>query len=120
MTKHSLLGLAVLLAGTSVAAAQTTVPGYPNTKVIPVDTRAPAKHGGEDIQRQLTANLATAGYTNVKIEPDAFIVDATNKAGDKVVMFLTPDSATVFTASDAKGQDTRTAPSAPPPVAAAK
>jgi hypothetical protein len=35
-------------------------------------------------------------------------------------MFLTPDSATVFTATDAKGEDARTAPSAPPPAAAAK
>jgi len=103
-----------------MAAAQTAVPGSPSTKAIPVDTSAAAKIAGGDIQRQLTANLTTAGYTDVKIVPDGFIVGATNKAGEKVVMFLTPDSATVFTALDAKGQDTRTAPSAPSPAAAAK
>ena len=112
MTNRNLFGFAFLLAGTSIAAAQTTVPGYPDTNVIPIDTSAPVKHGGEDIQRQLTANLIRAGYTNVKIEPDAFIVGATNKAGEKVVMFLTPDSATVFTAMDVKGADARTSPAA--------
>ncbi len=114
---RTLLGLSVLLAGSSIAAAQTTVPGSPDVKVIPVETPAPTTQGGEDIQRQLTTNLTNAGYTNVTIQPEGFIVGATDKKGEKVVMFLTPDSATVFTAMDAKGADARTAP---PPAASAK
>ena len=122
-----LLGLGLLLAGSSIAAADTAVPGYPDVKVVPVDaspaaTPTPAaKPGGdEDIQHQLSANLTGAGYTNVKIMPDAFIVEATNKSGEKVMMFLSPDSMTVFTAVDAKGQDARTAPAESKPAAAAK
>jgi hypothetical protein len=121
MKTRFLLGLGVLLAGYSTAVAQNSVPGYPNVKVVPVDTSSATKHdGGEDIQHQLSANLTGAGYTNVKIRPDGFIVEATNKAGEPVVMFLTPDSATVYTALDAKGQDSRTTPSASPPTAATR
>jgi hypothetical protein len=120
MKTSVLLGLGILAIGSSVAVAQTNVPGYPGTKIIPVDASPAAKHDGQDIQKQLTTNLTKAGYTNVKIEPEAFIVGATNKSGEHVVMFLTPDSETVFTAMNAKGEDTRTAPSASPPAAAAK
>jgi hypothetical protein len=114
MTTRILLGLSLLLAGSSMAAAQNAVPAYPDTKVIPIQASVAAKPGGGDMQQQLTTNLAKAGYTNVKIEPDAFIVGATNKSGEKVVMFLSPDSATVFTAMDPKGEDARTAPSTAP------
>ncbi len=104
----------MLLAGSSIAAADTAVPGYPDVKVVPVDASpaatTPAKQSGDgDIQRQLSTNLTEAGYTNVKIMPDAFIVEATNKSGEAVTMFLSPDSLTVFTAVDAKGKDARTA-----------
>jgi hypothetical protein len=120
MKTHILLGFGALIAATSVAAAQTSVPGYPDAKVIPVDASPAAKHESEGIRRKLTDNLTGAGYTNVKIAPEAFIVQATDKKGEPVVMFLTPDSLTVFTAMDNKGQDARTAPSAPPPAAVKK
>jgi hypothetical protein len=124
MKTQILLGLGLLMAGSSLAVAQNSVPGYPGVKVIPVDksVTAPAAKpsGGEDIQHQLSANLTGAGYTNVKIRPDAFIVEATNKSGEPVMMFLSPDSMTVFTAVDAKGQDAHTAPTGSPPAPAAK
>jgi hypothetical protein len=121
MKTRILLGIGMLLGGSSMAIAQTAVPGYPDVKVVPVDTTQAANHnGGADIQKQLSANLTGAGYTDVKIVPEAFIVAATNKSGEKVVMFLSPDSLTVFTATDAKGQDSRTAPAGLPPAAAAK
>jgi len=63
----------------------------------------------------LSANPTGAGYTDVKIMPDAFMVAATNKSGEKVVMFPAPDSLSMFTAVDAKGQEPRTIPAAPPP-----
>ncbi len=108
-----------------MAVAQNSIPGYPDVKVVPVDSSpiaaaAAAKRDGDDIQHQLSANLTGAGYSDVKIAPEAFIVQATNKSGEKVVMFLSPDSLTVFTAVDAKGQDARAAPAVPPPLASAK
>ena len=64
------------------------------------------------MRQQLSDNLTKAGYTNVKVMPEAFIIEANSKAGDPVTMFLSPDSMTVFTAQDPKGQDPKTAPTA--------
>ena len=95
--------------------AAPAVPGYPNVKVLPVDAAAkPAtaatQAAGTNVRQELTKNLQTAGYTDVKVVPDGFMVEAKDKAGAPVVMFLTPDSMTVYTAQDAKGQSTKTAP----------
>ena len=125
MKRELLTGIGMLLLASSVAFAQTapatpTVPGYPDTKVVPVAT-APAatpaagtQANGASLRQTLSSNLAKAGYTDVKMMPDAYIVEAKNKAGEPVMMFLTPDSMTVFTAQDAKGQDTTAAPATPP------
>jgi hypothetical protein len=64
------------------------------------------------MRQQLSDNLAKSGYTNVRVMPEAYIIQANNKAGEPVTMFLSPDSMTVFTAQDPKGQDAKTAPTA--------
>jgi hypothetical protein len=125
MKREFLVGLGMLLAASSISYAQTAqttpaapaVPGYPDVKVLPVDAAAkpatPATEAaGTSMRAKLSDNLTKAGYTDVKVVPEAFIVEAKNKAGEQVRMFLTPDSMTVFTAQDAKGQDTKTAPMA--------
>ena len=122
MKRELLAGIGMLLAASSMSYAQTApaahaVPGYPDVKVLPVDSAAkPATPGtraaGTSIRQQLSDNLTKAGYTDVKVVPETFIVEAKNKAGEQVVMFLSPDSMTVFTARDPKGQETKTAPMA--------
>jgi hypothetical protein len=122
MKRALLAGVGMLLAASSMSYAQTApgakaVPGYPDVKVLPVDSATkPAPAGtqasGTSMRQQLSDNLRKAGYTDVKVVPEAFIVEAKNKAGEAVTMFLSPDSMTVFTAQDPKGQDTKTAPMA--------
>ncbi len=123
MTRAILLGAAMALAASTAAFAQTpsgTAPGYPDVKVIPVDAAKPAAQG-EGLRKTLAGDLQKAGYTDVTIVPEAFIVQAKNKAGDPVTMFLSPDSMTVFTATDAKGKDAKTAAADPAkPAAPAK
>ena len=119
MKRELLAGIGMLLAATSMSFAQTapSVPGYPDVKVVPVDSAAkpatPATQAaGTSMRQQLSDNLTKAGYTDVKLVPEAFLVEAKNKAGEQVVMFLSPDSMTVFTARDVKGEATKTAPQA--------
>ena len=120
MKRELLVGLGMLLAASSMSFAQTApaahaVPGYSDVKVLSMDTAAKpatpaAEAAGNSMRMQLSDNLTKAGYTDVKVVPEAFLVEAKNKAGERVVMFLSPDSMTVFTAQDAKGQETKTAP----------
>ena len=123
MKRELLVAAGILLAGSSMSYAQTAptahaVPGYSDVKVVPVDAAAanPAGAGtqavGASMRQQLSDNLQKAGYTDVKVTPEAFIVEAKNKSGEAVKMFLSPDSLTVFTAQDSKGQETKNAPAA--------
>ena len=117
MKQEILRGIGFLLVASSVAFAQNapTAAGNTATAVVPPPSSpAAAKAGGAQVdgaslQQTLADNLKKAGYTDVKIWPDAFIVEAKNKSGAPTMMFLTPNSMTVFTAQDAHGQDTRTA-----------
>jgi hypothetical protein len=109
MKRGFLMGIGILLAASSVTYAQT-VPAAPREQAAPA---TPAKQAAAtSMRQQLSDNLTKAGYTNVKVMPEAFIIEANNKAGDPVTMLLSPDSMTVFTAQDPKGQDAKTAPTA--------
>ena len=118
MKREILTGIGMLLAVSSAAYAQPakTGPAEPEAKVIPVNAASttpatPAK--AASMQHQLSENLTKAGYTYVKVMPEAFIVEAKNKSGEAVTMFLSPDSMTVFTAENAKGEDAQTATGSP-------
>jgi PRC-barrel domain len=47
------------------------------------------------IQR-VTNDLQQSGLTNVKVEPGSFVVNATDRNGDPVSMYITPDSMTAI------------------------
>jgi hypothetical protein len=111
MKRELLVGLGILLAASSISYAQTA----PSTHAMPADSATkpatPATEAaGSSMRMQLSDNLKKAGYTDVKVVPEAFIVEAKNKTGEKVMMFLSPDSMTVFTAQDPKGQETKAVP----------
>jgi len=109
MKRQFLTGIGVLLATSSMAYAQST-PAAPSQQAAP--TTPDAQVTAMSVRQQLSDNLTKSGYTNVKVMPEAYIIQANNKAGEPVTMFLSPDSMTVFTAQDPKGQDAKTAPTA--------
>lgn len=49
------------------------------------------------IQQQVKDNLAQAGFTNIRILPESFLVRATDKNGNPVMMVINPDSMTEVT-----------------------
>ncbi len=99
MKQEILTGIGFLLVASSVAFAQNapTAAGNTATAVVPPPSSpAAAKAGGAQVdgaslQQTLADNLKKAGYTDVEIWPDAFIVEAKNKAGAPTMMFLTPE-----------------------------
>jgi hypothetical protein len=54
------------------------------------------------IRQQLMTSLEQAGFTDVKVMPDSFLVQAKDASGNPVTMFINPDSMSVFM-SDASG-----------------
>jgi hypothetical protein len=108
MVKAKLTALAVMLTVSSAAFAQTSVVPAPAT---PAPTATPKTAAGEtpaspgDLQQQLTARLQKAGFTDVTVLPDSFLVRADDKSGNAVMMSITPNSMTELTAINASSQN---------------
>ena len=104
MKKTTLVAAAFLTTVSSVALAQA--PSSPSTSTPPATTKT--QTGGASLQQQVTTNLQNSGFTNVKVMPDSFLVQATDKSGNAVTMFIGPNSMTEVTTVGANGQATGT------------
>ena len=100
MNKTTIVAAVFLTTVSSAALAQT--PSSPSTSVPPAVTRT--QTGKANLQQQVTTNLQNSGFTNVKVMPDSFLVQATDKSGNAVTMFIGPNSMTEVTTVGASGQ----------------
>jgi peptidase YpeB-like protein len=57
-----------------------------------------AQHNGQSVRQQLIQSLEKAGYTHVRVEPEAFVVHARNEQGQPVLMRISPDTMEEITA----------------------
>jgi hypothetical protein len=108
MVKAKLTALAVMLTVSSAAFAQTSVvpaPATPAPTATPKTATGQTQAGPGDLQQELTARLQKAGFTDVKVLPDSFLVRADDKSGNAVMMSITPDSMTELTAVNASSQN---------------
>ena len=94
MKKIVLVAAAILTTVSSVALAQGANSG---SSGAPAATTTKSEPGGPGLRQQLTNSLQQSGFTNIKIVPDSFLVQANDKAGNPVTMFIGPNSATEFT-----------------------
>jgi hypothetical protein len=105
------LATAIVFACTSVAFSQVT----PNQQ----GQNSSAKDQGTQNEAQQTArqqvrnDLMQAGYTDIKIMPESFLVRAKDKSGNSVMMVINPDSITAITEVSPRGADHATTGSAP-------
>ena len=51
----------------------------------------------QNMQQQVRSNLQSAGFTDIKIMPESFLVRAKDKSGNPVMMVINPDSITAVT-----------------------
>ncbi len=49
------------------------------------------------IRQQVQNDLAQAGFTDIKVMPESFLVRAKDKSGNPVMMVINPDSVTAVT-----------------------
>lgn len=99
MTQKILLALGLSCAFALSAAAQT--PATPSS--TPSQTQDQSKDSGTakntaDIQQHLSQDLQKAGFTNVEVMPESFLVRAKDKDGRQVMMVINPDSVESVTA----------------------
>jgi hypothetical protein len=69
---------------TAVALIMTVSPAFAAAKN--------ATPNAGDMRQQITQNLQQSGFTDVKVMPDSFFVQAKDKNGNPMTMFLTPNS----------------------------
>jgi hypothetical protein len=132
MRRLVLTGATILACMSAVAMAQTTpstppketgAPATTPTNAASTENAAPnpdaaatqkaadtAVKNGASIRQQLTANLQKAGFTDVTVAPESFIVQAKDKSGEPVTMFLDANSITLFTSADAGGDAVQNPP----------
>src|SRR5579863_7215866 len=94
MKKTILVAVAILTTVSSGALAQGVNSG---SSTAPAITTTKSQPGGPGLRQQLTNSLQQSGFTNIKIVPDSFLVQADDKSGNPVTMFIGPNSATEFT-----------------------
>lgn len=60
--------------------------------------------GSMNIRQHLTQDLQKAGFTDVHVMPESFLVRAKDKQGQPVMMVINPDSMTAITEVGGAGQ----------------
>ena len=102
----------ILAIGLTVALAGPALAQNGNTQMPPHNNQAPAHT--QDLQQQVQSNLKAAGFTDIKIMPESFLVRAKDKSGNPVMMVINPDSITAVTEETSKPNAPSTTGSAPP------
>jgi len=112
------IGLAVFLAGPTLAQAASEsakMTGQDQTQNQSQSANEPALMNGQgqgqsqsqndqSIRQQVKNNLAQAGFSDIKIMPQSFLVRAKDKGGNPVMMVINPDA--VMAVTEYKGQTT--------------
>lgn len=77
--------IALLATGSTIAIAQAASAG---------NTAATNSSATPSLMQKVTDSLEQSGLNNVQVMPGSFVVHATDKAGDPISMYITPDSMT--------------------------
>jgi len=101
MKKTTLVAVAILTTVSSAAFAQAA---SSNSGSATTPATTATSQNGTNVRQQLTNNLQQSGFTNIKVLPDSFLVQATDKSGNPVTMFLGPNSSTEVTTVGSNSQ----------------
>ena len=102
MKRATLVAAAILTTVSSVALAQTS-----SNSTTPSKTTSTAQQGN-NLRQQVMTNLQQSGFTDVKVVPDSFLVQAKDKSGNPVTMFIGPNSFDEVTTVGSNADTSRT------------
>ena len=91
-----ILGITALLIGPAAAQNPTDHGNQPaqaqNQDKAGAQNQKSGNQNQQSIARQVRGDLAKAGYTDVNVMPESFLVRAKDKDGHNVMMIINPDS----------------------------
>ena len=94
----ALLALAFAVPAAAAPSSTTGTDTSGNSAAIGQNTPATPR-----IARELRQSLASAGFTDIQVMPQSFLVRAKDKGGNPVMMVINPDSVAAVTAIPAPG-----------------
>ena len=102
MKSFVIISAAILITGPSLAQAPSSQTPPAQNKPAPSQTQSNQTGAGgqsqnQSIRQQVQKNLSQAGYSDIKIMPESFLVRAKDKDGNPVMMVINPDSITAIT-----------------------
>jgi hypothetical protein len=90
-----------------VSASSAFAQGSPNQPTPnPSATQGAQSQSQQPIRQQIQNDLSQAGYTDIKIMPESFLVRAKDKRGNPVMMVINPDSITTISEDNPHGSAT--------------
>jgi hypothetical protein len=110
MLKKVLAPTAIAIALATPAFAATTTNNNGSSSATP-GASSNQSQGGEQatapaIAQKLHNGLAQAGFTDIHVMPQSFLVRAKDQDGNPVMMIINPDSMTAVTALGSSGNNT--------------
>jgi hypothetical protein len=115
--------LAFGLCGAFALPVATQQPTTPLSTPSPTQSQSQGNGTGQknaDIQQHMTQDLLKAGFTNVEVMPESFLVRAKDKDGLPVMMVINPDSVTAVTAVSAPANSSSQTTASAAPSASTK
>ncbi len=98
------LGVGVVLAFATSALAQSPNSAQPSSpSSVPTPSQATGsissqgQNSSTQIRDKVQQNLSKAGFTDIKVMPESFLVRAKDPSGNLVMMVINPDSVTAVT-----------------------
>ena len=104
MKRSVLIGVVSVAALSTLAFAQTNPAPAPATNPPAKTMQEGAQAKAPSLRQDLLSNLSKAGFTDVSVKADSFVVQAKDKDGQPVTMLLAPDSFTEVMDVQSKGQ----------------
>src|SRR5271157_5078323 len=96
--------LAIVSATHVFAASAAFAQGSPNQPAPNPSAKQGAQaQSQQPIRQQIQNDLSQAGYTDIKIMPESYLVRAKDKRGNPVMMLVNPDSITAVTEENPHG-----------------
>jgi hypothetical protein len=100
---YAATGLALTLAMPAMADTGTTASQQGNMHGNTGSQASNSDHNPTMMRQKVKQDLEQAGFKNVQVMPESFLVRAQNKEGQPVMMIINPDSVTAVTALTPSG-----------------